>query len=415
MKWWVLFVSLCSLFPPSSHAAGLSFHSVEKQLEAAFFGPPSFIGELGQGDERFRGFTSVNEQDLLICTASYQVEKVVYQESDVKEAVANFIKGQALLVGGTVTNQKIKWTGGGYRGQFTLTYNHQGVQARKHTAVIHQDGHFYQWSVQDIPGISKIDGRVIFNEYEKHFRVIPAEIEKEPEPTPTRPVPTYDNNSAQKYLSNRQQTEPLDVQNKSMSEPTSAPAHNAGSATTYNSNDESYKMQTATAELIGETIGMGFSALVNPFLWIVAIWMVIKSQPLDPVWVWSAIVNAACALGLVMVFRRDDTPAVQIIIAASIAGALAGVFCFFVGKLIRNVFAALRGVAPVQYANEFYGQAMQELDTGVHDKGLWAKSWALVEGDTDKAKAQYVKLRAEELGRIASTTGKNGVVEPPSA
>jgi hypothetical protein len=47
---------------------------------------------------------------------------------------------------------------------------------------------------------------------------------------------------------------------------------------------------------------------------------------------------------------------------------------------------------------ELYAQAAAELEDGTRDEGLWAKCFAECDGEENKAKARYIKTRAERLG-----------------
>src|SRR5690349_24989047 len=45
----------------------------------------------------------------------------------------------------------------------------------------------------------------------------------------------------------------------------------------------------------------------------------------------------------------------------------------------------------------FYAQALQEVDEGSAVPGLWGKAFSDADGDHDRAKARYIKLRVAEL------------------
>jgi hypothetical protein len=47
--------------------------------------------------------------------------------------------------------------------------------------------------------------------------------------------------------------------------------------------------------------------------------------------------------------------------------------------------------------NDFYEQALDEIENNKKDRGVWAKSLALSEGDEYKAKSKYIQLRAADL------------------
>jgi hypothetical protein len=44
---------------------------------------------------------------------------------------------------------------------------------------------------------------------------------------------------------------------------------------------------------------------------------------------------------------------------------------------------------------ELYAQALAEAESGQHRPGLWAKAFADADGDLNRAKALYVKLRVQ--------------------
>ncbi|MDC0219062.1 hypothetical protein OAL58_03645 [Verrucomicrobia bacterium] len=49
------------------------------------------------------------------------------------------------------------------------------------------------------------------------------------------------------------------------------------------------------------------------------------------------------------------------------------------------------------HEEKLYAQAAAELEDGNRDEGLWAKCFAECDGDENKAKARYIKTRAERL------------------
>jgi hypothetical protein len=53
---------------------------------------------------------------------------------------------------------------------------------------------------------------------------------------------------------------------------------------------------------------------------------------------------------------------------------------------------------------ELYAQAAAELEDGNRDEGLWAKCFAECDGEENKAKARYIKTRAERLGQSNNET-----------
>jgi len=46
---------------------------------------------------------------------------------------------------------------------------------------------------------------------------------------------------------------------------------------------------------------------------------------------------------------------------------------------------------------EYYGQAEQEINDVTFNKGLWAKALTKANGNEDRRKAEYIKLRVKQL------------------
>jgi len=58
-----------------------------------------------------------------------------------------------------------------YGAYFTVSFNYQGMPAKKFAAIIYKNDKLYQWAVQEIKGISRQDGLVVFNAYVEHFKI----------------------------------------------------------------------------------------------------------------------------------------------------------------------------------------------------------------------------------------------------
>ena len=66
--------------------------------------------------------------------------------------------------------------------------------------------------------------------------------------------------------------------------------------------------------------------------------------------------------------------------------------------------------------NKFYEQAWSEIESDNLKKSLWAKSFSECNGDSDKTKAKYIKLRVQELTNETNTVLKHEATnkdEPP--
>jgi hypothetical protein len=63
-----------------------------------------------------------------------------------------------------------------------------------------------------------------------------------------------------------------------------------------------------------------------------------------------------------------------------------------------------RGKQPyrITLADGFYEQALREADQGSATPALWAKAFADADGDLNRTKARYIKLRVAELGLLKS-------------
>lgn len=151
--------------------AGYSVYTIEKKFEAVFPSNPKFVGELGEGKEKHRSYNAADESNLIIYTATYQVGKTRFKKSDVPVALKNYVKGLALSVDGKVVDYSYKIVNGHESAVYSMKYQLQGVSLRKYGIVSYKDGHFYLWSVQDLPSMSKQSAKVIFNKYLTNFSV----------------------------------------------------------------------------------------------------------------------------------------------------------------------------------------------------------------------------------------------------
>jgi len=166
----ILTVIVLLLIPLNVHAE-FSVHLIDNRLEAVFPGEPQFIGEFGQGVSRHKGFNYVDETNQIIYTASYQVGEVRFKQQDVPEALHNYVKGKAIALGGRLE----KYTPGEdpdiATAIFLITYSSRNIAVRLFGVVSYNNGHFAQWSVQDFPSESSLDGEDIFNTYISKYKV----------------------------------------------------------------------------------------------------------------------------------------------------------------------------------------------------------------------------------------------------
>ena len=151
--------------------AELEIYSVDGKFEAAFPSNPEFNGETGKGKERFRSYSYTDENNLVVYTAIYQVDESRFKKGDVPKALRNFVEGQALIVGGHVKSYSANNRVGPNSAVFHVKYEYQGMPVRKYGVVAYRGNRFYQWTVQDFPSMSRIDGRDIFETYVGRFAV----------------------------------------------------------------------------------------------------------------------------------------------------------------------------------------------------------------------------------------------------
>lgn len=151
--------------------AEFAIYSIDDKFEAVFPANPQFAGELGEGKQKHRSYNYTDEGNLVVYTATYQVDKTRFKNSDVSAALSSYVKGQALVVGGSVESFSNKTIKGNSSAVFVVKFQHQGVSVRKYGVVSYKDGHFYQWAVQDFPSMSALDGKSIFDRYLANFSV----------------------------------------------------------------------------------------------------------------------------------------------------------------------------------------------------------------------------------------------------
>jgi hypothetical protein len=166
-------ISACVLFLllSGNTFAKFAVYTIDKKIAAVFPANPQFAGEIGEGKHKYRSYTYTDESNLIIYSATYQVGKTRFKKSDVPEALSNYVKGHALLVDGSVKAYTNKNVDGNNSAVFYVEFQYQGVPVRKFGVVSYKNGHFYHWTVQDIPLMSKLNAQNIFNTYLRDFSV----------------------------------------------------------------------------------------------------------------------------------------------------------------------------------------------------------------------------------------------------
>lgn len=88
----------------------------------------------------------------------------------------------------------------------------------------------------------------------------------------------------------------------------------------------------------------------------------------------------------------------------------AAYFTLLLGQLVNSPSPAVR----TNLGNDAYADALVEIEEGRLDKGTWARSFAESGGDESKARALYIKTRAEFAERSANVNpvGVEAAVQP---
>ena len=151
--------------------AEFTVYTIDKKLEAVFPAKPQFTGELGKGKQKSRSYNHTDENNIIVYNATYQVGTVYFNENEVIDALRYYVQGQVQSVNGKLISKQNKIIGGNKSVIFSISFQFQGVSGRKYSVVSYKNGHFYQWSVQDLPGHSKLAAKKIFNTYVGNFSV----------------------------------------------------------------------------------------------------------------------------------------------------------------------------------------------------------------------------------------------------
>lgn len=70
------------------------------------------------------------------------------------------------------------------------------------------------------------------------------------------------------------------------------------------------------------------------------------------------------------------------------------------GRLVRKTASVVtERLSTPDYNAQTYAQALQEIEAGTVDRGLWARALVSANGDESKARAAYIKYRVKDLAR----------------
>ena len=126
---------------------------------------------------------------------------------------------------------------------------------------------------------------------------------------------------------------------------------------------------------------------------------------------WGAwIVFAVCVTNLTpFIVRLDKNSFALWVLGVVIFGAAAYMLGWVYGKLVLfknatsasgqnpDAFDLIQGDITKSDDDEFFAQVAREMATDKLDDGLWAKAYALQNGDEPKAKAYYIRNRVAQL------------------
>jgi hypothetical protein len=155
---------------PNAYAEFL-IYTVDNQFEAVFPGPPQLTGEIGKSPNRARGYNYPDEENSIVYTATYTLDKLPLTKKDVPEALNNYVEGSSLSVQGRILSRKKINIGGNDSVLFIIEYYLYDITVRKYGIVSYKNGFFYSWCVQGIPSVSTLNAHEIFNNYFEYFSI----------------------------------------------------------------------------------------------------------------------------------------------------------------------------------------------------------------------------------------------------
>ena len=177
------------------------------------------------------------------------------------------------------------------------------------------------------------------------LEVTPPVVKEESPPKPAKPVPTYTNADVPSYTGGSSAA----TNNSTYSAPTPAPVAQTGQ-------QQSSGWRVAEAGAGGVAVAVGVSIIIGILML-----------------VWWALKTAFTAA------RNSDT--VQ-----------------KAGRFVKETTSVVSdSLSTPEYNAQTYSQALQEIESGTTDRGLWAKALVSANGDEGKAKAAYIKYRVKAL------------------
>ncbi|MCF6192857.1 MAG: hypothetical protein L3J46_00800 [Kangiellaceae bacterium] len=151
--------------------AEMKAYTIDNKYKAAFPAKPQYAGEMGSGQRKHKSYNYTDEETWVMYAATYHVGEALFSDEQIPDALDNYVKGQAVAVRGVVKSNSIRQVNENSSAIFFIEYQYQEVTIRKFGIVSYKSGHFYQWTVQDFPSLSKGNAKNIFRAHLKQFKI----------------------------------------------------------------------------------------------------------------------------------------------------------------------------------------------------------------------------------------------------
>lgn len=181
----------------------------------------------------------------------------------------------------------------------------------------------------------------------------------------------------------------------------------------------------AGSSALGGLTGIGVVVPLSVFGlgFVLAIWATIRRlrDIKRSVW-WVSVLIVPLPLGIVMALSGSDI--VNSIYVKTVGVAYMIVYLLFLGVLLfwpsafpksvrvaattgkqpsteshNQVNETIAGVSASDIEDRAFAQAATELDTNQRDAGVWARAYSDAEGDENRAKAFYIRYRAQRISK----------------
>jgi len=145
-------------------------YTIDTHIRAAFPKRPRLVGELGKGQQKSRSYQIADDNNIA-WGITYQLGKSRLRDQDVPKDLRIWVNGNAMAVDGTVAWYRATTIDGNQGARYLITYNLGNIAVRKYGAILYRDGRFYNWTIQDLIGISIGSAADVFRTYVRYFSV----------------------------------------------------------------------------------------------------------------------------------------------------------------------------------------------------------------------------------------------------